>query len=217
MNSDPFEEDAMTAALTFAAPELPELLKRRDLTVDDVAHLPAEIHYELIDGRLALSPSALPLHNWIGQRVAAVCEVNQPPDVIIGTDQSVMIDFHNERRPDVVAIFEEGAGVSPVLASDVLFAFEIISPSSKSVDRKDKRRVYAASRISRYWVIDPLAERVSLTGFVLGPDGQYRQTVHTDEPLTIEEPWKITLDLAAWTDRRDRLEQAVRDRQPDIR
>ncbi|MDR6325573.1 Uma2 family endonuclease [Actinoplanes couchii] len=202
----------MTAALTFATPDLADLLKRRDLTVDDVAHLPEDLHYELIDGRLVLSPSAMPLHNWIGQRVATACEVNQPPGVIISTDQSVMLDSHNERRPDVVAIFDEGAGVSPVLVTDVLFAFEIISPSSKSVDRKDKRKVYATARISRYWVIDPLAERVSLTGFVLGPDGQYRQTVHTDEPLTIEEPWKITLDPSAWTDRRDRLERARRDR-----
>ncbi|GAA1631074.1 Uma2 family endonuclease [Actinoplanes couchii] len=212
MNGDPFEEETMTAALTFATPDLADLLKRRDLTVDDVAHLPEDLHYELIDGRLVLSPSAMPLHNWIGQRVATACEVNQPPGVIISTDQSVMLDSHNERRPDVVAIFDEGAGVSPVLVTDVLFAFEIISPSSKSVDRKDKRKVYATARISRYWVIDPLAERVSLTGFVLGPDGQYRQTVHTDEPLTIEEPWKITLDPSAWTDRRDRLERARRDR-----
>lgn len=211
MSGDPFEEDAMTIALTLATPDLSELLKRRDLTVDEVAHLPEDLHYELIDGRLVLSPSALPIHQIIGGMVWHACMLNQPPEVAMSMDQSVLIDGRNERRPDVVAIRVEGASVSPVLAFDVLLAVEIISPSSVSTDREDKRKVYADSRIPRYWVVDPLAERVTLTEFALGPDGRYQQTLHTEDRVTVTSPWEITLDVPAWTERRDRIRRARRD------
>jgi hypothetical protein len=57
MVHDPVEEDSMTAAFRLAAPDL---IDRRDLTVDDVAHLPDDLHYELIDGRLVLTPPPSP-------------------------------------------------------------------------------------------------------------------------------------------------------------
>lgn len=68
-------EESMTAALRLAAPDL---IGRQDLTVDDVANLPEDLRYELIDGRLILSPSPTPFHQFLILRLAFALESNCP-------------------------------------------------------------------------------------------------------------------------------------------
>ena len=199
----------MTAALRLAAPDL---IGRQDLTVDDVANLPEDLRYELVDGRLVLSPTPKPIHQSIGVDVAAAFKVNRPAGIVVSTDQSVMFDSHNERCPDVALIHQEGADFTPVLASDVLLAVEIISPSSQVIDRVDKMKVYADGGISIYWIIDLLAERVTLTEFLLSPDGDYRQQETTGDLVMMVRPWKVTVDLPSFTQERDSIRTARRTR-----
>ncbi len=122
----------------------------------------------------------------------------------------MVIDSRNEPRPDVVLIREEGADRTPVLAADVLLAVEIVSPESAARDRHDKMRLYAYAGISASWLIDPLAERVTFTEYLLGEGGAYHPHVRTDGLVTIDRPWDTTLDLPAWTRRRERLRAAAR-------
>jgi len=202
VNGDPFkEEEPMTAA---------PMLDRTDWTVDKVSKLPEDLHYELIDGRLVLTPAAMPIHQSIGIDIALALRANRPDDVIVTTDQSVQIDFRNEPRPDVVAIRKEGASRTPVYSADVRLAVEIISPSSKSSDRKDKLKLYAYGGIPHYWIIDPLAERISVTQYVLGLGGSYHYELQVDKLWTMDQPWETTLDLPAWTRERDELRELAR-------
>ncbi|WP_433826938.1 Uma2 family endonuclease [Actinoplanes sp. CA-015351] len=186
------------------------LLNRRDLTVDDVASLPEDLRYELIDGRLVLSPLALPIHQFIAHRVATAAEEHCPDDVLVNGEQAVLLDRRNELRPDVALIYEEGAGRSPVRPDDVPLVVEVVSESSKKFDRDGKLKKYAYVGIRNYWIVDPLAERVTLTQFALGPGGDYQRLLQTDELVTVDRPWKITLDLPAWTRRRDRIRAVAR-------
>jgi hypothetical protein len=64
VNGESPEEEPMTASLLLASlqPAELDLLRRDDLTVDDIVNLPEDLHYELIDGRLVLTPLALPAH-----------------------------------------------------------------------------------------------------------------------------------------------------------
>ncbi|WP_097318768.1 Uma2 family endonuclease [Paractinoplanes atraurantiacus] len=195
----------MTASLQLVDPRL---LERRDLTVDDLVDLPEDLHYELIDGRLVLTPSAVPLHQNISTYVLMAMHQYRPPDFYLSSDQSVWLDGRNERRPDVVVIpFSKGLR-SPQRVEDVSLAVEVISPSSKIYDRKRKWDDYARAGIPLYWIIDPLAERVTFTEFALDADGQYRLQQESDQRVAIEKPWRITLDLPAWTRERDRLREA---------
>ncbi|WP_433721526.1 Uma2 family endonuclease [Actinoplanes sp. CA-051413] len=199
---DPLEEEPMTAAV--------HLSDKRDWTVDDVASLPEDLHYELINGRLVLTPAPLPIHQSIGIRIATALEARCPDDVFVSVDQSVLVDSRNEPRPDVVLIRQEGADRTPVLAADVLLVAEIISPSSKVSDREDKMKLYAYTGIPAYWIIDPLGERITFTQFRLSSGGAYNQQMVTDGLVTIEHPWEVTLDLPGWTRRRDRLRETAR-------
>lgn len=186
----------MTSALTQAL--------GRPWTVDDVARLPEDLHYELIDGRLVLPPSALPIHQFVGRQTANALDVNCPDGLMSTEDQSVLVNGVNEPRPDVVLYKESGADRTPILVADVLLAVEIISPDSTTRDRRLKASLYAAAGIPAYWLIDLLAERITFTEFLL-ENGEYRQNVHTDGLVTIDRPWTTTLDLPAWTQRRDRI------------
>jgi Uma2 family endonuclease len=156
----------------------PNVSGEPEWTVDDVRHLPEDLHYELIGGRLMLSPPVLPFHQVLSLQTATALHLACPEEGVISTGQSVLIDSRNEARPDVVLIRGEGA------------------------DR------YAG--IPAYWVVDPLGERVAFTGFELGPGGAYHARVRTDGLVAIDRPWEITLDLPAWTRRRDRLREVAR-------
>lgn len=186
------------------------LLGRDDLTVDDLADLPEDLRYELIDGRLVLTPLALPLHQLIGLRVATAIEEHSPEEFILNVEQALLVNRRNELRPDVVVIREEAAFRSPVLPSDVPLVVEIISESSKKFDRDGKLKKYAYVGIPAYWIIDPLADRVTFTQFSLTAEGTYACLRETTELVTVDEPWPITLDLPAWTRKRDHLRRVAR-------
>src|SRR5690349_6531862 len=128
------EEELMTTAL----PHLDLDLDRQDWTVDDVAKLPEDLHYDLIDGMLILTPAAMPLHQKIGIMTAVALDAQCPDGFMTTTDQSVLVDSRNEPRPDVVVIRGEGTQRTPVFAADVSLVVEIVSPSSRVTDRHEK-------------------------------------------------------------------------------
>ena len=208
MSGDSIEEESMTAVLL---PVDPALLDRDDLTVDDLVDLPEDLRYELIEGRLVLTPVGLPIHQFLEVRIANAIEENCPDDFVVNVEQALLKNRRNEFRPDVLLLHEEGAGRSPVLPVHVPLVVEIASESSRFTDRRKKLEWYQALKIPAYWIIDPLGTLVTLTVFGLGPDGRYRSQVQTDELVTLDEPWKVTLDLPAWTRKRDRLRAASAD------
>jgi Uma2 family endonuclease len=194
----------MTAALEL------NLQDKQDWTVDDLASLPKDLRYELIDGRLIL-PSPTPIHQNIGGRVFLALETNCPPGLMVATDLSLKINANSEPRPDVVVLTPDHANKSPVPVGDVLLAVEVISPDSQLRDNEFKAKTYAAAGIAHYWVIDALhQEGIVLSAFRRSPDGGYdlvrstRQVFHTDTP------YPITIDLPALTARRNAFLEAAR-------
>lgn len=76
----------------------------RGYTVADLHALPEDgPRYELIDGSIIVSPSATGSHDMFARWIAQLLdEANPGTDYVVGTDQSVTIDDHNELRPDIV-------------------------------------------------------------------------------------------------------------------
>ncbi|WP_341719541.1 Uma2 family endonuclease [Micromonospora sp. FIMYZ51] len=180
------------------APILPE---RSEWTVDDLGDLPKDLPYELINGRLIV-PSPTALHQDLCVRLLLALEVNCPAEYLVSIDLSMRVDRRNELRPDVVAIRREHADRSPVPVEDALLAVEVVSPSSTFRDLYDKARVYARAGVRTYWVVDPLHDKMTLTEYVRGPSGEYEVATHTDDLFVTERPWKVSVDLPAFTARR---------------
>jgi Uma2 family endonuclease len=191
----PPEEDPLTTALN-----LPE---RQDWTVDDLASLPQDLRYELIDGRLIL-PSPTAMHQIFGWDVGLALRVNCPAGYVAVPDLSLKINYRNEPRPDVVVINRKHLRVSPVPVEDTILAVEIISPSSRLIDTNAKMKNYAAAGVPSYWIIDPQrAGGVMLTEYALGDSGRYEFVSATDQVFTTEVPYPVTVDLPALTAQRD--------------
>src|SRR3954465_12122641 len=95
----------MTAALELSSLlHEPNLLdEKQDWTVDDLASLPEDLRYELIDGRLVL-PSPTVIHQEIAFLVCLALRANCPPGLVAVRDMSLEVNNRNEPRPDVVVV-----------------------------------------------------------------------------------------------------------------
>lgn len=192
MSGDPSEEELMTAAL-----QLPD---KQDWTVDDLASLPPDLNYELIDGRLIL-PSPTGLHQALGIRIVAALEQACPDGYSVVYDMSLAIDRRNEPRPDVVVMHDSVMLQTPAPVGQAILAVEIVSPSSHWRDLQAKARVYARSGIGTYLVVDPVSfdHGVVLTECRISDRGDYEIITSTSEVFETEVPFPIKIDLVAFT------------------
>ncbi|MFG1602447.1 Uma2 family endonuclease [Actinoplanes sp. NPDC049265] len=197
----------MTTALRRPSlhPELQDLLSRTDLTVADLVSLPEDLRYELINGRLVLSPAAPTVHSIICRAIANAIDAGCPPDYAVGEERAVMVDEHTERRPDVLVIEASASMATLIHHADVLLAVEVVSPSSISRDWEVKRKQYAVNGIPSYWIVDLYTERISFNQFLLGDNSVYHRHIETTDVVTVDVPWEVTIDLPALTRRRDGL------------
>jgi Uma2 family endonuclease len=198
----------MTTAL-----HLPDnLVDKQDWTVDDLASLPQDLRYELIDGRLLL-PSPTGFHQILGVEIVLALRPGCPSGYTPVPDMSLSIDQRNEPRPDVVVIPEDALLQSPVPIDNALLAVEIVSPTSRARDMRAKVKAYAAAGVTSYWVLDPGAVGgIVLTEFRRpGKAGAYDVVTSTSKVFTTDVPYPVTIDLPALTRRRDRISPSSRD------
>ncbi|GAA2623163.1 Uma2 family endonuclease [Paractinoplanes durhamensis] len=190
----------MTAAL-----QLPSLLdEKQDWTVDDLASLPKDLRYELIDGRLVL-PSPPGIHQILGVELVLALRPGCPPGYAPVPDMSLSVDRRSELRPDVVVIPERDLTKSPVPIKSALLAIEIVSPTSHARDMKAKVETYAAAGVKSYWVLNPGdADGVVLTEFRPGEGGAYDVVATASKLFATDVPYPVTIDLPALTRLRDR-------------
>ncbi|WP_242022982.1 Uma2 family endonuclease [Pseudanabaena mucicola] len=105
------------------------------------------------------------------------------------------------RVPDLVIFSEEleaamqGATRSLVLMEmpPPLLVVEIVSPNQESRDYRYKRSEYAARGIMEYWIVDPIAQKLTILQWV---EGFYDELVFTGE-MAIASPLLGELDLTA--------------------
>ncbi len=107
-----------------------------------------------------------------------------PIDVRGGPRTSVQPDLNVVRAADLVP--GESYLSVPVLA------IEILSPSSVGVDRLLKRHVYATLGIPFYWIVD-LDEPAVTVLTLVGDTHVEHVTAAGDDPLTVAEPFRLTL------------------------
>ena len=192
----------MTAAVIKPAHvdgHLPDDWATREWTVDQLATLPKDLRYELIDGRLVL-PSPTMFHQEIQNLVWMALRANRPSHLTVSTDTSLEINQKNEPRPDVVIARKALGFRTPVPVVDSLLAVEVVSPTSGSRDTIAKRKIYADAGIEDYLIIDPDAEPdVELWHFHLDDSGRYELVGKTSGEFTTDRPYPITIDLPELT------------------
>ena len=133
-----------------------QLPRGREFTRSDLERMPDDGHrYELIDGSLVVTPAPKPLHQRAAFRLARLLDdacpselevLMAPLDVVLGANTVLQPDVLVARRDDFT---ERDLPTAPLLA------VEVISPSTRLVDRNLKRARYEAAGCPSYWVVDP--------------------------------------------------------------
>ncbi len=94
------------------------------------------------------------------------------------------------RQPDLMVLSEESATAlnganQRLITHDMpppLLVVEVVSPGQESWDYRYKRTEYARRHIPEYWIVDPIAQKVTVLEWV---DGLYEEQVYQgDTPIT---------------------------------
>ncbi|WP_410588511.1 Uma2 family endonuclease [Amycolatopsis sp. lyj-23] len=167
-------------------------------TVDEVLALSekqaSRQRIEVVDGALLVSPAPTSVHQRLLQKLqlALVPALPDGNELLPG----VNVRFGTQRLlvPDLVILNCPGVDTVAYLASDVVLAAEIVSPSSKVQDRMLKRAIYAEALIPYYLLVEPL-DPTAATLFAL-ESGEYEPIAKSENgELHFTRPFEAVLRL----------------------
>jgi len=168
-------------------------------TEEDYLSLPEDRHFELLEGALIVNPTPTVRHQQASFALTAALGAAAPPDLLA-------VEAVGVRVPDGVFVADVLVADREVALADrsglldagiVRLVVEIVSPSSRSMDRLTKPSLYASAGIQHYW-------RVELDGgpavYAYRLDGQEYVAVAEGgpgQPLRLDRPFPVTVDPAA--------------------
>ena len=177
------------------------------LTVAEYAELgETESGYtELLEGRLLMSPSPVPDHNFAEAEMLVQLRPQLPDHLEVIPDVDVDLELAGpdqpgfSRRPDLVIVQRTArrrvrAVGGLIRACEVSVVVEIVSPGSRRTDHVAKRSEYADAGIPHYWIMD-LDEPVSLLDCHLAEGFGYQDGGGVTGVFTTTEPFPVTLQL----------------------
>ncbi|WP_460757978.1 Uma2 family endonuclease [Nocardiopsis oceani] len=129
----------------------------RPLTVDDLARIPDDgRRYELVDGRLDVSPAPSLIHSTVDTRLTylliSLCPQGFRP--YTGPGINFKADRTHHRIPDLAVIRTDDASTAGThLNRPPVLAVEIVSPESVLRDANTKRVEYAKFGVESYWLL----------------------------------------------------------------
>lgn len=144
--------------------------------------------YEILDGELIMSPSPLPLHQWIAANVFRLLDAyvrGHQLGVVLFAPLDVVIHQTplRTRQPDLLFLSAARSGIVgaeqlqgvPLLAHAPDLAIEILSPANTRRELDDKLRDYQSIGVRECWIISPEAHTVEVV----------RLSTQAVEPLNI--------------------------------
>ena len=155
--------------------------------------------HELIEGEHYMTPAPSLRHQRVSRRLARILDtflLHHPLGEVFPAPCDVVLSEINVVEPDLVFVAAESAGIlteQNVQGAPEL-VIEILSPSTRHTDAVVKRGLYESYGVREYWLVDPLAETVTV--FRLR-DGSLRKTEELDRTraLTSSLLPGLTIDL----------------------
>jgi Uma2 family endonuclease len=172
----------------------------RPFTVADLDRMPDDgRRYELLDGALAVSPRPTTVHQFVATRLIGALLAACPEDLSVVAEPAVQLSPQTELDPDIVVVHAEEVGDAK-FTEPPLLVVEVRSPSTALIDLNRKKAAYERFGVQSYWIIDPDLARPELTAFELH-DGRYALDAVSTQPVTLDRPFSVTIDLAQLTRR----------------
>jgi Uma2 family endonuclease len=168
-----------------------------EFTVEDLERMPDDgLRYELLDGTLLVSPAPGLWHQEVALELAIRLRAACPPElhVVIAPFEwrgslrtALQPDVLVARHGDLLAV----DGGKYLEAAPVL-AVEVLSPSTRRIDRLSKLSAYEEAGVVSYWLVDPDPDTPALHALDL-VDGHYvevgcpsgEQAWHAQRPFPV--------------------------------
>jgi Uma2 family endonuclease len=133
------------------------------LEYDDLAAVPHDHQrYELMDGRLYVTPAPSPLHQRTSNRLQDQLKAHFHPRgrEVFNAPIDVILSRHDVVQPDLVVVDRAGQISGRGIEGAPLLTVEIVSPFSGDMDREIKPGRFAQFGIQHHWVVDPQARTI---------------------------------------------------------
>ncbi|MGE5482204.1 MAG: Uma2 family endonuclease [Bacteroidota bacterium] len=145
-------------------------------TYEDYRQLPEGSPYQLIGGRLVMTPSPTPRHQLVSLELElqiATYVREKKMGAVAHAPLDVYLEATEVFQPDIVFISRERLNI---IGPDKIngapdLVVEILSPATAYYDLKKKFRVYEKHGVREYWIVDP--EDNSIQVYVL-QDGKLK-------------------------------------------
>ena len=174
---------------------------RRVWRIEELQELPDDgCKYELVDGRLDVTPPPTQWHDLLGHQLADLLLAAAPPGWLAIQAFLVRLADDTQRQPDVVLFrwpprepTEDRR--SPVGPADIGLLIEVVSPSSRRRDRFHKPGEYADAGIGIYWRLETEPD-LALHTYRLDGTAYVADVTITDSG-TAPVPWgRVAVDLS---------------------
>lgn len=170
------------------------------LTYDDGT----DTHYELVNGELIVMPTESDLNNRIASFLFATFLQSGISYYCLrmGAQIAVSGARATAREPDLMVLSEETAaaleGATHCLITQnmppPLLVVEVVSPKQETRDYRYKRTEYAARQIPEYWIVDAIAQKVTILQWV---DGLYEEQAYQNDAVILSHVFaELTLTTA---------------------
>ena len=148
--------------------------------------------YELENGELIAMPSESDINQRIAMFLVAYFLTCGIPYYRLRMKAEVAVNSRlvGVRVPDLVVFSEELAIAMEKATRSVIFmdmpppllVVEVVSPNQASRDYRYKRSEYAARGIAEYWIVDPIAQKVTVLEWV---EGFYEEQVYENDSVIV--------------------------------
>jgi Uma2 family endonuclease len=148
--------------------------------------------YELVDGELLVNPAPSKTHQRISRRLQRQLENyfhTRKLGEVFDAPFDVILTPHDVFEPDLLVVGDPADTTERGVERPPLLVVEILSPSTRKVDRGKKFLRYGELGVLHCWIVDPDGKRVECYRL---ESGRYR--------LVAEEAGDTTLNHPDWSD-----------------
>lgn len=141
--------------------------ERESYTYDDYLKLPEGAPYQLIGGKLVMTPSPSPKHQEVSKKLAfMIVSFAEPAGLgqVYYAPLDVCLSDKDIFQPDIIFVGKEREDIIGKKniqgAPDIVI--EILSPASAYYDLREKFKTYEAGGVKEYWIVDPGIKKIEV-------------------------------------------------------
>ncbi|NKY89832.1 Uma2 family endonuclease [Nocardia veterana] len=169
----------------FTAADLPRLME----VVDG--------NFELMDGEVVMMAPATHWHDEVVDVLKHALRAIAPREYVIATEKGVNLGS-SVPEPDVLVVSRDAVSADSLMfaPSEVHLAVEVVSPRTKTKDRKLRPAQYADAEIKCFWRVENEDDAMVVYTFELLPEGGcYAPTGVFRKQLRVARPFPIDVEL----------------------